>query len=235
MRILDSRSSACGFPPPSEATEDGLIAVGGDLSCERLLDAYKNGIFPWYGPEGPILWWHPRKRLVMYPDDLKVSRSLRKSISNKGFTTTYDQCFRQVVEYCATAKRQERYTGTWITNSMSRAYNELHKKGFAHSIEIWLNSKLVGGLYGVAIGSMFFGESMFSLERDSSKVALYHLTQLLKQWDYVLIDCQVPSDHLISLGAKLLEREKFMAILKQALKKEQSPKAWKFTNQQFSF
>ena len=230
MRILDSRSSACGFPPPNEATEDGLIAVGGDLSCERLLDAYKNGIFPWYGPEGPILWWHPRKRLVMYPDDLKVSRSLRKSISNKGFATTYDQCFRQVVEYCATAKRQGRYTGTWITNSMGRAYNELHKKGFAHSIEIWLDSKLVGGLYGVAIGSMFFGESMFSLERDSSKVALYRLTQLLIQWDYVLIDCQVPSDHLISLGAKLLEREEFMVILKQALKKEQSPKAWKFTN-----
>ena len=230
MRILDSQSSACGFPPPNEATEDGLIAVGGDLSCERLLEAYKKGIFPWYGPEGPILWWHPRKRLVMYPDDLKVSRSLRKSISNKGFATTCDQCFLQVIEYCATAKRQEQYTGTWITNSMSRAYIELHKKGFAHSIEIWLDSKLVGGLYGVAIGSMFFGESMFSLERDSSKVALYHLTQLLKQWDYVLIDCQIPSDHLISLGAKLLEREEFMAILTQALKKEQSPKAWKFTS-----
>ena len=207
------------FPPPSEANSDGLLAIGGDLSSERLLVAYSQGIFPWFEPGGPILWWHPDPRTVLYFRDWKVSKSLRQSIRNRGYEIRVNTCFNEVIKQCATSKRRQHY-GTWITESMIEAYCDLHVRGFAHSVETWSDGKLAGGLYGVKLGKMFFGESMFSSARDSSKVALDFLIGKLADQGCWMMDCQLPSAHLFRLGASIISRNEFMRELEQALGSE---------------
>jgi leucyl/phenylalanyl-tRNA--protein transferase len=201
------------FPPVNKALRDpdGLLAIGGDLSKERLLDAYKRGIFPWFNEGQPVMWWSPDPRCILLPDETKISRSLGKKIRQNKFTITYDTVFNEVLDACAAARKG--IHDTWITNDIKLAYTNLFNQGYAHSVECWLDKKLVGGLYGLAMGKVFFGESMFSRESDASKVALVHLAQQLQQKDYKLIDCQVYSQHLQTLGAKPVKRELFLQIL----------------------
>lgn len=204
---------ATDFPPVNQALRDpdGLLAIGGELSEERILDAYKKGIFPWFNHGQPVMWWSPDPRCVLLPDEIKVSRSLGKRLRQKKFHVTYDTVFTDVINACA-ASRKGVYD-TWITNDIKKAYVNLHKLGYAHSIECWLDEKLVGGLYGLALGKVFFGESMFSRETDASKVALVHLSQELAKTEFRLIDCQVHSHHLQTLGAKPVQRELFIQVL----------------------
>jgi leucyl/phenylalanyl-tRNA--protein transferase len=193
---------------------DGLLCAGGDLSPARLIEAYRRGIFPWFSPGQPILWWSPDPRTVLFPAELRISRSLSKSLRNRGYSLTTDRAFGEVVGRCADpALRPE---GTWITASMRRAYLHLHELGWAHSVETWQGDRLAGGLYGVAIGRVFFGESMFSLERDASKVALCALARSLRERDYRVIDCQVASAHLEGLGARSVPRREFVQLLEEA-------------------
>lgn len=201
------------FPPVEAALRepDGLLAAGGDLSPNRLLAAYRRGIFPWYSRGQPILWWSPDPRAVLVPQELKVSRSLGKTIRNRGFETRIDTAFRDVIRACGSSEL--RPGGTWLSPEMRAAYFQLHQRGHAHSVETWLDGKLVGGLYGVSIGAMFFGESMFSLERDASKVALKRLCDELIERGIRLIDCQMATPHLLSLGAKLIARHAFIEQL----------------------
>jgi leucyl/phenylalanyl-tRNA--protein transferase len=205
------------FPPVDEALEDpdGLLCAGGDLSPERLLAAYRRGIFPWYAEGQPILWWSPDPRMVLFPDELRVTRSLRKSLRNRGYRVTFDQAFAEVVAQCADSGTRA-FEGTWISPDMHRAYVELHVLGHARSVEVWQGDKLVGGLYGIEIGRVFFGESMFSAMTDASKVALYHQVGALRERGVELIDCQVASDHLFSLGARLIPRDEFIARIERA-------------------
>jgi leucyl/phenylalanyl-tRNA--protein transferase len=205
------------FPPVATAlTEpDGLLCAGGDLSPERLLEAYRRGIFPWFSADQPILWWSPDPRTVLYPAELKVSRSLAKTIRNRGYVVTVDRAFGPVMERCADADL--RPDGTWISPQMRVAYQSLHGAGYAHSFETWDGDRLVGGLYGVSLGRVFFGESMFSLERDASKVALYRLVQAMLHRGDCLIDCQVASGHLESLGARSIPRRQFVCELADAV------------------
>ncbi len=205
-----------GFPPPESALKEpnGLLAVGGALNPDWLITAYRHGVFPWFEDDrGPLLWWSPDPRAILYPDAIKISRSLAKRLRNAGFRVTLDTAFRAVIESCAESRvragRTE--TGTWITRKMIDAYTELHELGLAHAVEVWLEDELVGGLYGVSLGRMFFGESMFSREKDASKVALSCLCKQMQQWDYLLIDCQVSNPHLVSLGAIELPRSEFVA------------------------
>ncbi len=200
------------FPDPSLAEEDGLLAIGGDLSAERLILAYQNGIFPWYSDEDPILWFSPHERCVIYPERLKVSKSLKKVLASKSFNVTADQQFELVIAHCANVQRKDQ-PGTWITHDMQAAYLSLHKLGWAHSIEVWQGELLVGGLYGIAIGKVFCGESMFSLASNASKIALYSLCKHLK---FEMIDCQLPNNHLMSLGAEMIDRETYLTALKNA-------------------
>lgn len=206
------------FPPVTDAlTEpDGLLCAGGDLRPERILAAYRRGIFPWYAEGQPILWWSPDPRMVLFPHELKVSRSLRKSLRNRGFRVTQDTCFLQVITRCADCGTRA-FEGTWISPEMQQAYAELHALGYAHSVEVWREDELVGGLYGLLLGRVFFGESMFSTEPDASKVALYWLVQALLERHVELIDAQVASEHLFSLGARLIPRAEFVARLEHAL------------------
>ncbi|MBU0480629.1 MAG: leucyl/phenylalanyl-tRNA--protein transferase [Proteobacteria bacterium] len=201
------------FPPPQLAREDGLLALGGDLSPERLLLAYSLGIFPWYSPGEPILWWAPDPRLVLFPDELKISRRLSRTIRQGIFTITFDRDFKTVIRSCAEAKRNSGPAGTWLDEEMIEAYTRLHELGYAHSVECWKNDILVGGLYGVALGKVFFGESMFSLERDSSKIALAALVGKLKSCGFDCIDCQVRTEHLIRMGAREISGNTFRKIL----------------------
>lgn len=205
------------FPPPELAEEDGLLAVGGDLSVERLLLAYSMGIFPWYSDDSPILWWSPDPRLVLTPEDLKVSRSLRQTIKKEIYRTTFDNAFEKVIRGCAESRRKYE-DGTWITEDMVRAYCGLHEEGFAHSVESWIGDELAGGLYGVALGRVFYGESMFARRSDASKVAFVKLVEKLSHLKFLLIDCQVTTRHLISLGAKEVPRSEFLGIVRKALK-----------------
>jgi leucyl/phenylalanyl-tRNA--protein transferase len=214
------------FPPPGYAEEDGLLAVGGDLSVSRLLLAYSMGIFPWYSEGSPILWWSPDPRLVLLPEDLRVSRSLRQRIKKGTFTVTMDAAFEDVIKNCATVHRK-RSGETWITPEMVRAYIDLHRSGYAHSVESWYDGKLAGGVYGVSLGAAFFGESMFSLMSDASKVALVMLVRQLRRWGFLMIDCQVTTRHLISLGAKEMPRDRFMNLLKASLEKETRKGRWR--------
>ena len=202
------------FPPVEAALRepDGLLCAGGDLTPERLIEAYRRGIFPWYSPGQPILWWSPDPRTVLEPAAIRISRSLAKSLRNRGYAVTADRAFDEVVERCADPDL--RPGGTWITGPMRAAYQRLHELGWAHSVETWQEDRLVGGLYGVALGGVFFGESMFSLERDASKVALCALAQSLRERDYCLIDCQVASAHVESLGARSMPRREFVARLR---------------------
>lgn len=214
LHLLDPHDPAAPFPDAdlAEKEPNGLLAVGGDLSPTRLLNAYRNGIFPWYSDGQPLLWWSPDPRTVLFPKQLKVSRSLRKTLRKQQFRASIDHCFEQVVQACAAPRQNE--PGTWITPAMASAYSQLHKLGHAHSVEVWRDSELVGGLYGVAIGQVFFGESMFSRATDASKVAMVYLVERLLSWDYQLIDCQVYSEHLISLGAEEISRQAFIQHLK---------------------
>ncbi len=193
---------------------DGLLAVGGDLSVERLLTAYRQGIFPWYSEDQPILWWSPDPRSVLFPERLKISRSLRKTLRKGRFRITLDQAFDDVIEACAAPRSGQE--GTWIVDEMKHAYRRLHAAGHAHSVEAWLDDRLAGGLYGVAIGQVFFGESMFTHVSDASKVAFVHLVRYLRQWHYSLIDCQVRTAHLDSLGATQISRQHFTRLLAEA-------------------
>jgi leucyl/phenylalanyl-tRNA--protein transferase len=201
------------FPPPEQALEDppGLLAAGGDLSCPRLIAAYRRGIFPWYSPGQPVLWWSPDPRAVLFPEEFRRSRSLAKTLRNGGFTTAIDRDFAAVIDGCAAPRAAS--PGTWITSEMRTAYLELHRLGHAHSIEAWRHGALAGGLYGVRLGGVFFGESMFSAERDASKVALAHLVAVCERNSIAVIDCQLYSRHLGSLGARTIPRSRFQALL----------------------
>jgi len=224
--VLDPTNPKQTFPPPQTALADpnGLLAVGGCLSVTRLLNAYKLGIFPWFNPGEPILWWSPNPRLVLFPDQLIISRSLRKTLRKNDFTVTYDKAFNQVMAACALPRQCS--TGTWITDNIKSAYEQLHEIGVAHSVETWSDGELVGGLYGVSIGQVFFGESMFHFKTDASKVAFATLISQLKQWDYQLVDCQVHTEHLSSLGAHEIDRAEFNQLLKRFCNQPTSPHAW---------
>jgi leucyl/phenylalanyl-tRNA--protein transferase len=228
MFILKSNTADLRFPPVELASPEGLLAVGGDLRAERLLEAYRHGIFPWYNPGQPILWWSPDPRAVLFPANLKVARSLRKTLRRKDFDVTLDTAFRDVMRQCALPRPGNPAGGTWITPEMIEAYVVLHDRGLAHSVESWREGKLVGGLYGVTMGNAFFGESMFSRETDASKVAFVHLVRQLERWGYAFIDCQISSAHLFSLGAEEIRRDDFMARLEQALKHTERPGRWRF-------
>lgn len=217
------------FPPVSKALRepDGLLCAGGDLSTLRLLEAYRRGIFPWYSAGQPILWWSPDPRAVLFPSEFKVSRSLAKTVRNRGFVLTFDRAFAEVMARCSDSGL--RPEGTWISPDMVAAYQSLHDLGYAHSVETWLDQRLVGGLYGVALGRVFFGESMFSLERDASKVALKRLADACLGRGVELIDCQVASAHLSSLGAREIPRREFVARLQAAIPVLEPPEAWRET------
>jgi leucyl/phenylalanyl-tRNA--protein transferase len=228
MRLQGANSGE--FPPLEFATPDGLLAVGGDLSAERLIEAYSQGIFPWYNPGQPILWWSPDPRAVLFPAEFKASRSLRKSLRRGRFRFTMDSAFAEVVEGCA-APRGDDTRESWITAEMKRAYIRLHDLRIAHSVEVWEHDRLVGGLYGVAMGRIFFGESMFSRVPDASKCALAALAGKLIDMDYRLIDCQIESDHLTSLGARNIPRRTFAATLRAGLEETSACEAWCFRDQ----
>ena len=199
------------------AEPDGLLAVGGDLSVERLIAAYQQGIFPWYSEGQPILWWSPDPRMVLEPKDIKVSRSLSKTIRKEEFKISFDKCFREVITACSESRLEKGkiQNETWILDEIIEAYVQLHEQGYAHSVECWQNEKLVGGLYGVAIGKVFFGESMFSRVSDASKIAFVNLAKQLEKWGYKLIDCQVYTSHLESLGASMISRQQFISLVKE--------------------
>ena len=200
------------FPPVYEANSDGILAVGGDLSPERLLLAYKSGIFPWFEGDEPILWWAPNPRMVLFLDELVVSKSMRNILNRNIFKVTFNQNFREVISNCKKIKR-ENQSGTWITNEMMEAYCKLNELGIAKSVEVWQNGTLVGGLYGIDLGTIFCGESMFSKVSNASKVAFIALANQLKEGDYKLLDCQVYNEHLDSLGCREIQREDFMRFL----------------------
>ncbi len=200
------------FPPVTTADTDGILAVGGDLSPDRLILAYKSGIFPWFNDDEPILWWAPKKRMVLFFDDLIVSKSMKKIIKQNVFTVTFNQNFRAVISNCKNIQRKDQ-NDTWISNEMIVAYCKLHDLGFAKSVEVWHNNQLVGGLYGIDLGNVFCGESMFSKTANASKIAFITLSNHLKSNNYKLLDCQVYNNHLASLGCKEIDRKDFMTIL----------------------
>lgn len=204
------------FPPVEEATYEGILAVGGDLSTERLLLAYRNGIFPWFDADEPILWWSPPERMVVVPSLYKVSKSTRNLLNQNKFKVTFNQDFRAVITNCQQIERKDQ-SGTWITNDLIEAYVKLHELGFAQSVEVWQNGELVGGLYGVDLGRVFCGESMFSKVSNASKIAFVTLIKHLNENNYNLLDCQVHNDHLESLGAFEISRETFMKVLKSSV------------------
>lgn len=200
------------FPNVEEASGEGILAVGGDLSPERLMLAYRNGIFPWFDEDEPILWWSPKRRMVVFPKEFKMSKSMRNIINRNIFQITFNENFREVIENCSSIKRDGQH-GSWISSDMIDAYCKLHELGYAKSIEVWQEGQLVGGLYGIDLGHVFCGESMFSKVSNASKVAFAALVAYLKSENYKLLDCQVHNDHLESLGAKEIPRSLFMQIL----------------------
>jgi leucyl/phenylalanyl-tRNA--protein transferase len=228
MFVLSPDTSDLRFPPVDFSSPEGLLAMGGDLRAERLLEAYRHGIFPWYSEGQPILWWSPDPRAVLVPEKLRVTRSLRKTLRRGDFQVSLDTCFAEVVRRCAGPRPQYPHGGTWITPEMLRAYAQLHELGYAHSVESRRDGELVGGLYGVALGGVFFGESMFSHATDASKVALVHLVRQLQVWGFRLIDCQLPSAHLSSLGAEEIRRRKFLDHLASALRLPERRGRWCF-------
>ena len=211
------------FPDPESSDKQGLLAMGGNLSPQRILQAYSQGIFPWYEPGCPILWWSPNPRLILIPEEFKISRSLKKSL-NKEFQLSTDTAFKLVINACAT--HSDRINKTWITNEMIAAYTNLHEMGYAHSFEVWQESKLVGGLYGISLGNAFFGESMFHTVTDASKIALYFLCKTLETWGFDFIDCQMPTSHLLRLGAKIISRKEFLYLLERSLEKPDKKGNW---------
>ncbi|HAM97292.1 MAG TPA: leucyl/phenylalanyl-tRNA--protein transferase [Marinilabiliales bacterium] len=213
------------FPHPNEAEPNGLLAIGGDLSPQRLIAAYATGIFPWYSHPDPILWWSPNPRLVLFPGKFKVTKSLKQALNSKKYQITCDWDFKNVIENCQKAPRPGQ-PGTWITPEIKKAYIKLHELGLAHSIETWSQGKLVGGLYGISLGKTFFGESMFYKMTDASKVAFYYLTLLAIDWEFPFIDCQVTNPHLLSLGAEEIPRDDFLDLLHAALLDETRQGKW---------
>ncbi len=215
------------FPPVESALEEpnGLLAAGGDLSSARLSRAYQAGIFPWYSEQQPILWWSPNPRCVLFPERVHISRSLRKHIRQKQPGVSFDRAFAEVIHHCANLRLDD---GTWITTDMEAAYLRLHEQGLAHSVEVWDGTDLVGGLYGIAMGRCFFGESMFSRQTNASKVAFAALCRQLEVWHYAIIDCQVENEHLLSLGAELIDRKRFSSILKDNVKQSADHSDWHF-------
>jgi len=200
------------FPPVSSASSDGMIAIGGDLSVERLLLAYRSGIFPWYNQGEPIIWYSPNPRMVLFPEKLRVSKSIRQLINKNKFKVTFNTCFNEVIAQCKTINRKDGH-GTWITDEMQSAYNNLHNLGYVKSVEVWLDNELVGGLYGMDLGTVFCGESMFSRISNASKIAFIYLVEKLKKENYKLIDCQMYTKHLASLGAEEIPRIEFLKYL----------------------
>ena len=217
--------SAVGFPPVSRAREDGLLAVGGTLSPERLLVAYANGIFPWPSSKrAPIPWFCPSPRTVLVPGQIRVNRSLRRAVRRAPFTVTFDRAFPEVITACARVPRREK--GTWITPAMIEAYAHLHELGFAHSVEAWHETTLVGGVYGVSLGAAFFGESMFTREPDASKIALFTLLRRLDAWRFRFLDCQMTTPHVLSLGAVEWSQDHFQSELRDALAEDTKRGPW---------
>lgn len=210
--IFQLRQDVPVFPDPRDAEDDGLLAIGGDLSSERLLVAYSNGIFPWFDEQSPILWYAPHERFVIFPEDIHISKSLRQTMRKGAFKVTMNQDFGRVIRNCSTIPRKDQ-DGTWITNDMIMAYEILHKMGHAHSIEVWKDDQLVGGLYGVLVNKVFCGESMFSFQADASKLALVHLA---RHTDISLIDCQFHTPHLAKMGGKFITFEDYYSILRQS-------------------
>ena len=204
------------FPPVEMATPEGIIAIGGDLGTERLLLAYRSGIFPWYNQDEPIVWWSPDPRFVLFADQLRITKSMQSVLNNGSFRFTINRAFSKVLQNCKTITRQGQ-EGTWITPAIEQAYTELHELGYAHSAEAWANGELVGGLYGIRLGNVFFGESMFSKVSNASKFAFINYVYQLQKEKVTLIDCQVYTAHLESLGAKMIERNRFMALLAENL------------------
>lgn len=217
------------FPPVELAEPNGMLAVGGDLSVERLLAAYKHGIFPWFSDNGPILWWSPDPRFILYPSEIKISKSMKQVLRNKVFTVTYDKAFRDVIRNCRQARKDQ--DETWITDDMEEAYSELYYMGYAHSVEAWQDGKLAGGLYGVSLGKMFFGESMFTNVSNASKAALISLAVKLQSLDFDCIDCQVHTRHLESMGAEYITRSDFINMLASSLKHETLIGDWNIMEQ----
>lgn len=224
IRWLNSRDP---FPPAGDALADpnGLLAAGGDLSPERLTEAYRHGIFPWFSEGQPILWWSPDPRMVLMPAELRVTRSLAKTLRNREYEVRADTDFAGVIAACA--EPRETQSGTWINDEMIAAYAALHERGLAHSVETWIDGELAGGLYGVAIGRMFYGESMFTRARDASKIALAHLARQLARWQFGMIDCQMHTTHLASMGAREISRAGFMRKLQELVNYPHVPGRWK--------
>ena len=206
------------FPPSENAFPDGLLAVGGDLSVKRLLSAYKNGIFPWFNPQDPILWWSPDPRLVLFPDEIRISKSMHVYFNRPIFKVTYNQDFERIMRACGEVIRKDQ-EGSWIHEEMIEAYVKLHEAGYAHSVEVWHGDELAGGLYGVAFGKIFFGESMFALKPNASKFGFISLVKRLKQLDFKMVDCQQETAHLQSLGARSVSRDSFLNTLNASLEK----------------
>lgn len=206
------------FPPTHLAEDDGLLAIGGDLSSERIISAYGKGIFPWFNEDDPYLWWSPAPRFILLPDDLHVSRSMRRKINQQIFTVTFNHCFENVIEHCQKIPRKDQ-PGTWITDEMKAAYIKLQKEGYAHSVEVWNHNNLVGGVYGIAIGEVFFGESMFSLESNASKFGIIQLIKSMPTFGLKILDCQMKTQHMENLGGKEVSREVFESYLSDASKK----------------
>ena len=215
------------FPPAELALSqpNGLLAAGGDLSPERLLEAYRNGIFPWFSEGDPILWWSPNPRMVLFPTEFKTSHSLRKILQKNDYEMRFDSAFEHVMRACAAPR--EGQAGTWILEEMIEAYCELHRRGYAHSVETWIDGELVGGLYGMSLGKMFYGESMFSRRSNASKIALAHLAKQLESWNYGMIDCQMNTPHLASLGAREIPREEFIVRLQELIHYPETSALWK--------
>jgi leucyl/phenylalanyl-tRNA--protein transferase len=213
------------FPDPELSDDYGLVAAGGNLEITTLIKAYSNGIFPWYAEGAPILWWSPDPRMVLFPGKFRISKSFKQTIHSGRFQVRFDSSFDSVIENCARIKRKGQ-DDTWITGDMIVAYRKLHAEGYAHSVETFYNGRLAGGLYGVSLGGIFFGESMFYFMKDASKVALYYLVQKLISWDFDLIDAQQSTMHLKSLGAEEISRKEFLRILRYSLKKETLRGRW---------
>lgn len=213
------------FPPASMAQQDGLLAIGGDLSPERLIEAYKNGIFPWYSEDYPIMWWSPNPRMVLFPKEFRRTKNLRRLVNKGVYEVKFDTNFTNVMIQCSQADRGNQ-DGTWITQEMIEAYSKLHELGVAHSVETYYDGQLIGGLYGLALGKVFFGESMFYKKSNASKVAFWHLVEKLLEWDYDIIDAQQQTDHFKSLGGNAIDREKFLTLLKVSVEKPHELKKW---------
>ncbi len=216
------------FPPVERAlrSPNGLLAAGGDLSVPRLLEAYRHGIFPWFNEGEPILWWSPDPRMVLFPAEFKVSRSLGKTLRKGAYEVRCDTAFEQVMRACAAPR--DGHAGTWIHEDMITAYCSLHELGYAHSVETWVDGELAGGLYGMAVGRMFYGESMFSRRTDASKIALAHLARQLERWEFGMIDCQMNTPHLASLGAREIPRTEFLERLGRLVNLPPAPSLWRF-------